>query len=285
MAFAAAALAVAAALTIIAAPSSTIEQDGNRYAREDSGNTVELEHVRITVLTGALLRIEQRGTARDSGGGYDDRPTLSFPYRSSAPRAGFTVTRPGPHQVLLRTANLTVHLNESTRPAAASTCEPPVANTDKVDGNRLKASMEHSQSDCCAACTAFGGCTAWVFGTDMKAGEDNCWLMAGVTQTKPTTARIFGRVTRPSALGLSVEYTAADGAPRRTWRYGDADTGNLNGTRHSLDCYEETDAQAAASCLAPGLLERGLLSRDGLVLWEDTYRGAKKGLSFRNHLI
>eukprot|EP01046_Picozoa_sp_COSAG06_P006633 COSAG06_NODE_313_length_17764_cov_4.287235_15_plen_281_part_00 len=278
MAVVSAALALAAALAIAAAPSSTIEQDGNRYTSEGSGNTVELEHVRITVLTGALLRIEQRG-ARDDGGGYDDRPTLSFPYRSSAPHAEFTVTRPGPHQVLLRTANLTVHLNESTRPAAPL-CEPPVANTDKVDGNRLKASIEHSQSDCCAACTAFGGCTAWVFGTDTKAGEDNCWLMAGVTETKPTTARIFGRVTRPPAFGLSVEYTATDGAPQRTWRHGDADMGNLNGTRHSLDCYVGTDAQAAASCLAPGLLERGLLSRDSLVLWEDTYRGAKNAFLF-----
>ncbi len=72
---------------------------------------------------------------------------------------------------------------------------------------------------------------------------------------------------------LSVDYTAADGEPQQTWHYGDGDAGNLGGTRHSLDCYTATDAEAANTCLKPGLLERGLLAKSGLVLWEDTHRG------------
>ena len=251
------------------ATSTVTKQDDEESEVVAGSNIVELEHVRLTVLTGALLRIEHRGAR---GSGYDDRPTLSFPYRSSASRVAFTVARPGPHQVVVRTANLTVHLNDSTHESPS--CDAGAANTDKMDGNRLKGSVEDSKSDCCAACTKFAGCTAWIFGTDPPYGpsNENCWLMAGVTMTKPAAGRIFGRVTVPPAA-LSVEYTAADGEPQRTWHSGDADTGNLNGTRHSLDCYVGTDAEVAASCLAPGLLEKGLLSRDGLVLWEDTYRG------------
>ena len=173
-----------------------LRRRGRRIKTDESstvdGNTVELSHVRITVLTGALLRIEQRGAK-----GYDDRPTLSFPYRSAAPVVAFTVSRPGPQRILLHTANLTLHLDES----------------------KLTSSGELS----------------------------------------------------PAAL--SVDFTASDGEPARTWRFGDADDGNLRGTRHSLDCYVSSDAEAAATCLAPGLLERGLLSRSGPVLWEDTHRG------------
>ena len=91
--------------TFLRRPGRAIKTDESSTV---DGNIVELSHVRITVLTGALLRIEQRGAK-----GYDDRPTLSFPYRSAAPVVAFTVSRPGPQRILLHTANLTLHLDES----------------------------------------------------------------------------------------------------------------------------------------------------------------------------
>ena len=95
-------------------------------------------------------------------------------------------------------------------------------NTDKVDGHRLKASVEDLKSDCCAACTAFAGCTAWIFATDAPAGADNCWLMDAVTKTKPAAGRIFGR-TGGSAThrGVQLELSALPSA--KSYGFGGAD--------------------------------------------------------------
>lgn len=147
-------------------------------------NVITLAHVRITVLTASLLRIEQRG-----GRGYDDRPSLAFPFRGAAPAVDFTVTRPSTLRLVLKTSKLTLHLDEAS---------------------------------------SSGGLTP---------------------------------------ASLFIEFSPAAGQPKRTWRFGDADLDNLNGTRHSLDCYT-----AVETCLAPGLMEAGLLSRLGAVLWEDTHR-------------
>eukprot|EP01043_Picozoa_sp_COSAG02_P075845 COSAG02_NODE_15827_length_1138_cov_1.446583_1_plen_271_part_10 len=55
--------------------------------------------------------------------------------------------------------------------AQAPSCESAgTPNTDKANGQRLKASVEDLKSDCCAACTAFAGCSAWIFATDVSAG-------------------------------------------------------------------------------------------------------------------
>ena len=95
-------------------------------------------------------------------------------------------------------------------------------NTDKVDGHRLKASVEDLKSDCCAACTAFAGCTAWIFATDVPAGEDNCWLMDAVTKTKRATGRIFGRTGGGSTrAGLQLELSALPSA--KSYGFGGAD--------------------------------------------------------------
>jgi alpha-glucosidase len=153
-------------------------------------NVVTLDRTRITVLTDQLLRIEQRGAGGTGGSGYDDRPTLSFPFRSAAPPVNFTIARPSAHQLELQTAALTLQLDES----------------------KLAPS--------------------------------------GLT---------------PAAL--TIEYSPA-GSERATWHFGDADPSNLLGTRHSLDCYTAVEV-----CLAPDLMEAGLLSRSGAVLWDDTHRG------------
>ena len=63
---------------VLAALAALMPGSAATGATAASSNVVELEHLRITVLTGALLRIELRGVG--AGGGYDDRPTLSFPY-------------------------------------------------------------------------------------------------------------------------------------------------------------------------------------------------------------
>ena len=62
---------------VLAALAALMPGSAATGATAASSNVVELEHLRITVLTGALLRIELRGVG---AGGYDDRPTLSFPY-------------------------------------------------------------------------------------------------------------------------------------------------------------------------------------------------------------
>jgi hypothetical protein len=95
------------------------------------------------------------------------------------------------------------HLGGGATPSCENSGQ---ANTDKADGNRLKASTEDLQSDCCASCLAFPGCTAWIFCDDAEhcGGADNCWLMDHVTRTKTAPHRVFGRVGgggRPSSSG------------------------------------------------------------------------------------
>lgn len=94
-------------------------------------------------------------------------------------------------------------------------------NTDKANGHRLKASVEDLQSDCCAACTAFAGCSAWIFATDVPAGEDNCWLMDGVTKTKTAAGRIFGKVGGAASHGLQLKLSASPRA--KSYGFGGAD--------------------------------------------------------------
>ena len=104
----------------------------------------------------------------------------------------------------------------------APSCESAgIPNTDKANGRRLKASVEDLKSDCCAACTAFAGCTAWVFATDVSVGEENCWLMDAVTKTKAATGRIFGRVGGGINSGLQLKLSALPTA--KSYAYGGAD--------------------------------------------------------------
>ncbi len=106
--------------------------------------------------------------------------------------------------------------------AQAPSCESAgTPNTDKANGQRLKASVEDLKSDCCAACTAFAGCSAWIFATDVSAGEDNCWLMDGVTKTKTAAGRIFGKVGGAASHGLQLQLSASPGA--KSYGFGGAD--------------------------------------------------------------
>lgn len=126
--------------------------------------------------------------------------------------------------------------SEITRGALAARTEPPALgmkaqapsceiagtpNTDKVNGDRLKASVEDLKSDCCAACTAFAGCSAWIFATDVPAGADNCWLMDGVTKTKTAAGRIFGKVGGATSRGLQLKLSASPDA--KSYGFGGAD--------------------------------------------------------------
>jgi len=104
-------------------------------------------------------------------------------------------------------------------PSCESAGEP---NTDQAKaGKRLKASVEDLKSDCCAACTAFAGCGAWIFATDAAAGEDNCWLLDSVTETKHAPGRILGRIGGATQSGLQLSLGAhPDG---RSYGFGGAD--------------------------------------------------------------
>ena len=133
------------------------------------------------------------------------------------------------HLVLLDSANKqTIRGALLPHPAPLSlnapSCETAGApNTDKVDGQRLKASIEDLKSDCCAACQAFAGCTAWVFATDNTTAPDpnNCWLMDKVTKTKPGKGRTFGRIGGATGGGLQISLGALPSA--KTYGFGGAD--------------------------------------------------------------
>jgi hypothetical protein len=85
------------------------------------------------------------------------------------------------------------------------------------------------------------------------------------TPSKDTEGSSFS----PESLSITVQMSGSGGATSTsttTWRPGTAPNGNLKGTYHSLDCYS-TPAQCVD--VAEGLIEDGLVSRDGWAVVDD----------------
>lgn len=227
---------------------------------------------RFTVLTPRLLRMEWTGGKGGSGGG-DDRATLAVINRA-LPVPAFTQSLNATTLTIATSAATLTYTLAGSGPGN-STCSDAQPGTDQAGGERVPdypgGTSVASQAACCAACDADTYCTAWVWATNIPSPGVNCWLMMDVAGTTPTGNRVFGGAAESQAFNadnLRVDFTV-NGAPA-TWRAGQSDPANLNGTYAALDCYS-TPMQCRGEY--DGRMGAGLISTAGWAVVDDTQSG------------
>ena len=236
----------------------------------DPSATLEFRGARFTILTDALVRMEQSLST------FEDRPTLAFVNRK-LPVPKFTVTHPTPSSLAIETDAFLLTYSPSNSTPAHTTCADAQEGFDADCGSPCSTFRSPSapngvanmtKDECCAFCESSKDCNVWVhLNKDTKASH--CYLLTRAVGTRAASNRTVGGTFGGSFTNTSLSVVIKRMPNKTTWRPGSIPTGNLLGTAYSLDgvtgsvnlqCWQ-SDARKGCT-LAP-------FSRDGWAVYDD----------------
>ena len=236
----------------------------------DPSATITFRGARFTVLTNALVRMEQSSST------FEDRPTLSFVNRK-LPVPKFTVTHPTPSSLVLETDAFLLTYSPSNSTPPDTTCVDPKEGFDADCGSPCSRFRSPSapngvanmtKDECCALCKRSKDCNVWVHEKN-DTDASRCYLLTRAIGARAASERTVGGTFVGSFANTSLSVIIKRMPNKTTWRPGSIPTGNLLGTAYSLDgvtgsvnlrCWQ---ADARKGCtLAP-------FSRDGWAVYDD----------------